>query len=772
MSFKLADLTAANFMSYETLSLSFVDSKGCYLIRSSNATGDGTEGSTSNGEGKSSILEAIAYALYGKTIRDTKHFIQRGKKWCEVRLTIESKVANERLEIYRAKNHPEHKTTLMVTLNGEPITDDLTNTKSQGVINTRLGDFSAFLFRSVSPEIANFMNLGPSVKVQTLLDYFGLDFEKMYRRAAEGYQKATGDLTNEKQAHDKITREMIELGARISASKEYEENIADTKKKLTARLASIQASKETLQLEIDEHTPSAELSKQITTATKEKEAAQHEKTMSQSTISTLETKIRQVTTNQTAGKITAAATLCGIELPPVEECSKDAIADLTTKLSSLTQQRDRLRANTGTEPMAVLNLVPQSILSPEIVPAYTKKATSLQEAKTTAQAGISGAEADKKNALRTVKKCIDAAQNPQCPTCLQPVDTTMLETLKTTAEQEVAVAEQTVRDCEQSIQQAEEKTRELISRFKNHVLKVMEEHVTELNAKKETLEAAFTAQQAAMVAKLREQISIALAGMESEKSALYEGITTFTEAIENATKRITDLTAEYRAVMQLENNKEGLKTQETMVMEQLQGLKSKADEIEKNIAHFAELEAKAKATEATVVKAQQTVDVWDTWKLQLGASGIRNLCLKDILAMLNERVNYYLGQLFRLREVRLHFVLTDSGNIDVETTGLEYGNASNGERKRINIGVVLAMSDIKSAGATNMGFRFFDEIMDSLDQAGTSAVLDIFSGLAAEQIFVVSHNPFFEREMLQRSAHLHIIQVRKEEAGSTATLAA
>lgn len=772
MTFKIKNLDAKNFMSYETLNLDIADPKGCYLIRSSNSGGDGTEGSTSNGEGKSSILEAISYALYGKTIRGTKHFVQRDKKWCEVRLIIESKASSEIIEIHRTKNHPEYKTTLTVTLNGEMVTDDLTNTKSQSIINARLGDFSAFLFRSVSPEIANFMALGPSVKVQTLLDYFGLDFEKMYRRASEGYQKANDELANEQRTHAKINREMIELGARISASKEYEENIAATKKQLNTKLAALKNKQISIETELEEHEEPAILTQQAKEATEKKEAAQKKKTEAQSAISTLEAKLRQIKTSLNTDKIYTAATLCGLNIAEEDATEAATISALRNEINSLTQQKDRLQKNVESEALALLNLVPQNLLEEHVTLAYTKRAKNLQSTKEEAGTHRSEAEATKKLALKTAKKCEDAALNPQCPTCFQPINAIMLQKLTVKAQDEITQADTTITERTAEITQANESIQALITRFKNHVLKVLDEKIqkllTEEKQKKENL--------AEKVAQANALLKIGIQNIldiSTKKIKELEATAATTEEdIAKAEQEAASANMEYQKVRDLKNETKSISEQEKSLLEQIQTLQSKTEEIEKQIAHFATLEQQIKIAETTVAKVQQTVDVWDTWKEQLGASGIRNLCLKDILAMLNERVNYYLAQLFRTQEVRLHFVLTDSGNIDIETTVLEYENASNGERKRINISVVLAMADIKSAGATNMGFRFFDEVMDSLDQAGTSAVLNIFSGLASEQIFIVSHNPFFEREMLQRSAHLHIVQVQKTEAGSTANIAA
>ena len=55
---KILKLTAINFMSYERVEIDFTAFSGITLI------------SGTNGSGKSTIFEAIVWALYGKTLRN------------------------------------------------------------------------------------------------------------------------------------------------------------------------------------------------------------------------------------------------------------------------------------------------------------------------------------------------------------------------------------------------------------------------------------------------------------------------------------------------------------------------------------------------------------------------------------------------------------------------------------------------------------------------------------------------------------------------------
>jgi DNA repair exonuclease SbcCD ATPase subunit len=73
----------------------------------------------------------------------------------------------------------------------------------------------------------------------------------------------------------------------------------------------------------------------------------------------------------------------------------------------------------------------------------------------------------------------------------------------------------------------------------------------------------------------------------------------------------------------------------------------------------------------------------------------------------------------------------------------EYDSLSGGERRRVDVSVLLALSEIAAAAhGTVPGTLFFDEVFDALDPAGVDAVADVLGDLATDRaIIVITHSP-------------------------------
>lgn len=86
----------------------------------------------------------------------------------------------------------------------------------------------------------------------------------------------------------------------------------------------------------------------------------------------------------------------------------------------------------------------------------------------------------------------------------------------------------------------------------------------------------------------------------------------------------------------------------------------------------------------------------------------------------------------------------DSISLEVAGAGGGYGyqGASGGERRRIDVALLLALAEIASAAhGRQRGTLFFDEVFDSLDGAGVTAVVEALDELAgARAVVVISHN--------------------------------
>ena len=136
----------------------------------------------------------------------------------------------------------------------------------------------------------------------------------------------------------------------------------------------------------------------------------------------------------------------------------------------------------------------------------------------------------------------------------------------------------------------------------------------------------------------------------------------------------------------------------------------------------------------------------------LGIQGLRSHVLGKALSGLQDLANAWLDKLVGpgLQLKLTPYSEKKAGGVK-ESIGLEvigagggygYKGSSGGERRRIDVALLLALAEIAEAasGHTHRAI-FFDEVMDSLDAEGTAAVADALRSLAQDrQVFVITHS--------------------------------
>lgn len=162
--------------------------------------------------------------------------------------------------------------------------------------------------------------------------------------------------------------------------------------------------------------------------------------------------------------------------------------------------------------------------------------------------------------------------------------------------------------------------------------------------------------------------------------------------------------------------------------------------------------------EATLVKAVALdVDVAELEAVEqvLGIRGVRAHLLGQTLGGIEALANAWLTRLQSQIQVELRSYtekktggVVDAISLNLEGAGGEHGylGASAGERRRVDVAILLALSELASAatGTSRLAATlpiFMDECFDSLDAAGVEAVTEVLRTLAEDRcVVLITHN--------------------------------
>jgi DNA repair exonuclease SbcCD ATPase subunit len=184
-----------------------------------------------------------------------------------------------------------------------------------------------------------------------------------------------------------------------------------------------------------------------------------------------------------------------------------------------------------------------------------------------------------------------------------------------------------------------------------------------------------------------------------------------------------------------------------------------AEQVESRQKDAAEAVARAKAVEAQLHGAEEAAEmaclVAEAAVKALGPRGARVRKMNGALARLTAEANAILARMpvdgtgpLRL-SIRGSRELASGKEVDevsVRVDGAggpegEYDGASDGERTRLDVAIMLGLARLSGPGE---GLVVFDELFDPLDDAGLEAIVEVLGELAVtRQVVVTTHNPRF-----------------------------
>lgn len=184
-------------------------------------------------------------------------------------------------------------------------------------------------------------------------------------------------------------------------------------------------------------------------------------------------------------------------------------------------------------------------------------------------------------------------------------------------------------------------------------------------------------------------------------------------------------------------------------------------------AAVTDLEGLTDAAERAAAVVTERVDDLRAVEQVLGLRGVRAQVLEGALHAVQTAANVWMARFAGEGvELRLHSSKALKGGgvsdtIDIELLGYGghegFAGASEGERRRVNVALMLALAEVLRARAgDDAGTLWFDEVFDVLDPAGVEAVCAALREVAADRPVVVIT---FNDDMIARLAadvRLHV----------------
>jgi DNA repair exonuclease SbcCD ATPase subunit len=141
------------------------------------------------------------------------------------------------------------------------------------------------------------------------------------------------------------------------------------------------------------------------------------------------------------------------------------------------------------------------------------------------------------------------------------------------------------------------------------------------------------------------------------------------------------------------------------------------------------------------------------WEEGFSNRGIKSLVLSSVKPFLDEAAEIY-SRLLTDGHLKITFhtqMMTQAGETrekfevrvaDVDSS-VGYSQNSGGERRRVDVIVLLALHDlIIYQSGIDTSVQFFDEVFENLDEAGTDALLELLSQRGQDRaIYVITHDP-------------------------------
>ena len=672
-------------------------------------TGIDKDKGKSNGAGKSSFLETIPFALFGKTAREIRQnqiVNWKNKKNCQV--IFRFKINDDIYEI----NRQLKPNKLEIYKNEELIDQDAHKTDYQNMFENIFGMnvkmFMSLIHSNINSS-ANILNMKKEEKRKFLERMFGVeiysDMNKICNRKIkdinEKKYKIEADIGAADTQIDTAMRMIIKFREEINSKNSSLEAVDDIKEQLDK----LKENQPNLEEEI------LEVEKKI----KDKEAQYNEN-------------------------------IIGIKENIASE--KSQIAEINSKISQAVRMEKWKKENEviNGKILAIIEKTGDIANIDDDIKKIEEE--ELKHRNLFTDANDAGANVYKEimelNAnLKVKQEGMDLIAEGKCPTCGADTNASV-----TSYKKEIASIKKKLTHRNKKYDAYDEeanKHRESFTDFVNKI-KVLQRTKDRLNSLRSKI--------------VNDELDFDKGSLISAKSAKEEMI----ENLVNSDNRISRRHASEMVV--IENRYNTLKDDRDVIrakQREYDMAVSKADEAKKHIQSLNQMieEQDQKAKEVTSdikelrnqkKKFNTLTDYINAIKVLLKDENIKQFTIKKIIPFMNKQTNHYLS------EVNYGFYVKIDKWLDVEIKGpgirnASYASLSGGERRGIDIAIQLSLLDISRTQAGMFpDLLVFDELLDSsIDSRGINELMKIVQTKQKEfggKIFIISHRDEIDGEMV------------------------
>ncbi|QHJ74257.1 DNA replication and repair protein [Vibrio phage VH1_2019] len=366
--------------------------------------------------------------------------------------------------------------------------------------------------------------------------------------------------------------------------------------------------------------------------------------------------------------------------------------------------------------------------------------------------------------LKENKEFFEKNGDCECSTCKQTISSDFAQSVIDMADAQIATLTEETKVLAEKIRAAQAQS------------KARSEYLSTRASERSALDEKQRAERSTLI---KTQSTERMRVVDAQREAMSSLTSTFNEALSllrNTQSKARSEIVSQHATINAELTKKGASERETLtenigkyqadlakILADEKNLTSKIATIESDIA---DVKAKAATEDRTDLIKKLTAEVRDVKKgLQtdmqtkhcrtivgtlLKDDGVKSMIVRQYIPMINKYINDYL----KTMNANYNFVLDEEFNETIKSRGRDdfsYTSFSQGERCRIDLALLFAFRDLVSARTGSMtNLLVLDEVFDSAaDSDGVDSINQILSSIK-DNVFIISHSEKHEQSMFDK----------------------